>query len=94
MSLKMSLRRLSSEASERPLDAASPFLDIIGDVLVVLEEERPDGGEADPEGGAGAALDYARRGLEEKDDQHMTFTRSKGLSDKVNRTVRFGKQIF
>ena len=66
MSLKMSLRRrLSSEASERPLDGAS-FLDIVGDVLVVLEEERPDGGEADPEGGAGAALDHAGRGLEEE----------------------------
>ena len=65
MSLKMSLRRLSSEAaSERPRFAAS-FLDIVGDVLVVLEEEGPDGGEADPEGGAGAALDHAGRGLEE-----------------------------
>ena len=66
MSLKMSLlRRLSSEAaSERPLDGASS-LDIVGDVLVVLEEEGPDGGEADPEGGAGAALHYASRGLQE-----------------------------
>ena len=64
MSLKMSLRRLSSEVNERPRDASS-FLDIVGDVLVVLEEEGPDGGEADPEGGAGAALDCARRGLEE-----------------------------
>ena len=62
----MSLRRMSSDeaVSERPRFAAS-FLDIVGDVLVVLEEEGPDGGEADPEGGAGAALDHAGRGLEE-----------------------------
>ena len=53
-------------ASKRPRRSAlTSSSDIVRDVLVVLEEEGPDGGEADPEGGPGAALDGAGGGLVE-----------------------------